>query len=172
MSLLALESQMNLQQVRNNFSIDLMDWNHLDQVLRLERESFSTPWPRISFVLSLNHPEVDALVMEDEGNVAAYLIASDRDGEYLIANIAVAGPYRRRGLAKALISKALELADKRGATHAALEVRESNQAAIRLYEAMGFRIVRKNPGYYSSPPEDALVMICRLPAMLNHTDSS
>lgn len=153
---------MNLQRTAHNFSIDLMDWAHLDQVLRLEEESFTTPWPRISFELSLNEPQVDALVVECRGSVVAYLIASEQEGQYLIANIAVEKYHRRKGVAKELISKALELAEGRGASYAMLEVRESNQAAIQLYKQLGFRIVQRHPGYYSSPPEDALIMVRNL----------
>ena len=139
-----------------------MDWDDLKEILRLERESFTAPWPLITFEHSLSSPDVDALVMKDKGIVVAYLIASDRDGEYLIANIAVEKEYRRQGLARELVTKSLELAKGRGASHAVLEVRESNQGAIRLYECLGFRFVHRNPGYYSSPPEDALVMARRL----------
>jgi ribosomal-protein-alanine N-acetyltransferase len=158
MRLPPVESQMNFRRIGDEISIDLMDWDHLDDVVRLEEESFSTPWPKISFVLSLNQPEVDALVMAIKGAVVAYLIASEREDEYLIANVAVDRAYRRQGLAKALITKSLELAEARGATHVVLEVRESNEAAIKLYKGLGFRILQKNPGYYSSPAEDALIM--------------
>ena len=155
-------SQMILQESRHNSEIDFMTWRDLNEVVRLEQESFSNPWPRISFELSLGDSDVDALVTKSRGMVVGYLIASDRDGEYLIANLAVQKMYRRQGLAGELVSKALDLARVRGSSLAVLEVRESNQEAIRLYERLGFKFVEKNPGYYSLPSEDALVMARRI----------
>ena len=139
-----------------------MHWDDLAQVAGLEFESFPNPWPPYSFELSLNNPDIDALVMKESEIVVAYLIASERDGEYLIANIAVSKKHRRKGLARRLVTKALELAEGRGAAYAVLEVRESNHGAIRLYESLGFRFVKRNPGYYSLPPEDALIMAKRI----------
>ena len=153
---------MNLQKSHRNVEIDLMDWSDLEQVWSLECQSFASPWPRISFEFSLNNPDVDALVMKEKEVVVAYLIASQRESEYLIANIAVGEQYRRKGLATELVSRALLLAEGRGASHAVLEVRESNQGAISLYQRLGFRYVQKNLDYYSSPREDALVMALRL----------
>jgi len=153
---------MNLQKSHSNFEIDLMCWSDLDQVLSLESQSFATPWTRMSFELSVNNPDVDALVIRKEGVVAAYLIASERGGEYLIANVAVVKQYRRQGLATDLVTQALVMAEGRGVSHAVLEVRESNHGAISLYERLGFQYVQKNPDYYSSPREDALVMAVRL----------
>jgi ribosomal-protein-alanine N-acetyltransferase len=39
-----------------------------------------------------------------------------------------------------------------------LEVRSSNVAARNLYEKLGFLQVGCRQGYYSSPPEDGIVM--------------
>jgi ribosomal-protein-alanine N-acetyltransferase len=39
-----------------------------------------------------------------------------------------------------------------------LEVRESNVAARRLYERLGFAEIARRPNYYSSPVETAIVM--------------
>lgn len=135
-----------------------MDWEDLGAVVLLERESFTTPWPSVSFELFLGSPRVDALVIRNEETLLGYLIASERDGEYLIANLAVGKEYRRQGLARELVERALEKGKERGASYAVLEVRESNLGAIGLYECLGFRVVQKNPGYYASPSEDALVM--------------
>jgi len=153
---------MNLQKFRHNGEIDRMESEDLDAVVLLECESFTSPWPRASFEILLGSPNVDGLVVRNEGTLLGYLIASERDGEYLIANVAVGKKYQRQGLATELVERALQMGKERGASYAALEVRESNVAAIRLYECLGFRFVQRNPGYYSSPPEDALVMARKL----------
>jgi ribosomal-protein-alanine N-acetyltransferase len=54
----------------------------------------------------------------------------------------------------------LKLAFEGGARSAHLEVRPSNEAALRLYRSAGFEEVLRRPGYYREPAEDALVMAC------------
>ena len=56
----------------------------------------------------------------------------------LIANVAVYPEYRRRGIARALTSQALEKSRKRLASATWLQVRQENQAAIDLYSGLGF----------------------------------
>jgi ribosomal-protein-alanine N-acetyltransferase len=49
-------------------------------------------------------------------------------------------------------------AARAGADRATLEVRRSNAVAYRLYEGLGFEVAAVRPGYYTHPPEDALVL--------------
>ncbi len=75
-------------------------------------------------------------------------------GELEILNMAVDPPVRRRGTARFLLERTL--AQWRGTWF--LEVRESNSAAIRLYESIGFGRVGRREDYYHDPPEPAIVM--------------
>jgi ribosomal-protein-alanine N-acetyltransferase len=88
------------------------------------------------------------------GFVASRLIAD----ELHINNIAVRPDSRRQGIGDALLSGVLDAGAKVGARSALLEVRASNQSAQALYAGHGFRIAGRRAGYYSAPPEDALVM--------------
>jgi ribosomal-protein-alanine N-acetyltransferase len=74
--------------------------------------------------------------------------------EYEILNLGVDPPARRKGVARMLLQRAL--AEAPGAWF--LEVRESNLAAIRLYESLGFRPAGERKDYYQDPPEAAIVM--------------
>lgn len=58
---------------------------------------------------------------------------------WLLANVAVHPDYRRRGIARALTSRALETADGQQVNQVQLQVRDDNTAAQRLYESLGFR---------------------------------
>ena len=69
-------------------------------------------------------------------------------------------PYRQRRLGVRLMQWVIEEAARRGATRATLEVRESNEAARRLYTSLGFGIVARRSRYYSQPEEDALILWC------------
>lgn len=88
------------------------------------------------------------------GFVASRLVAD----EMHINNIAVRTPYRQRGLGGALLRTVLKEGKRAGALSCVLEVRASNAAAQALYLRKGFVIVGRRAGYYSTPPEDALVM--------------
>lgn len=75
-----------------------------------------------------------------------------------VVSIAVREPYRRKGIAKALMFEAM----KRGlvsyeATECYLEVRVGNEPAVKLYEGLGFTKTKRNYGYYLDG-EDAWVM--------------
>ena len=78
--------------------------------------------------------------------------------EGYVGNIAVAEPYRRRGVGRALTRAMLSAAGERDLAFLTLEVREGNLPARRMYEQCGFvkTAVRKN--YYERPPEDAVLM--------------
>lgn len=58
----------------------------------------------------------------------------------LVANVAVYPEFRRRGIARALTTKALEKSRGRHASATWLQVRHDNQAAIDLYTSLGFNV--------------------------------
>jgi ribosomal-protein-alanine N-acetyltransferase len=69
-------------------------------------------------------------------------------------NLAVDPPARRKGVALRLLEHALK--GQQGLYF--LEVRESNTAAIALYESIGFQRVGVRKNYYSDPQEEGIVM--------------
>lgn len=98
-----------------------------------------------------------ALVVEDGGTVAGFLVAHAIDDEWEIENVAVAGPARRRGFGARLVGEFIKHARLQGAIAVYLEVRESNRAARMLYEKWAFEETGRRKGYYRDPAEDALV---------------
>ncbi len=90
--------------------------------------------------------------------VIAYIAARATAGELHINNVAVREPYRRNGIGRLLLTRAIEEGEKLGATTAFLEVRSGNTAAQALYEKCGFKAIARRPHYYSEPLEDAVVM--------------
>jgi [ribosomal protein S18]-alanine N-acetyltransferase len=65
---------------------------------------------------------------------------------------------RRQRIGRILVHTVLAWARDLGANEVRLEVRESNAPALRLYEACGFVVAGRRPGYYADPPEDAVLM--------------
>jgi len=97
-----------------------------------------------------SEPETDRLV--------GYLIVSRYVDAWHVMNIAVDPRSQRRGIATMMLEQLFELTsgdDRRGYT---LEVRVSNQGAIKLYERLGFRGRGVRRGYYTDNREDALIM--------------
>lgn len=88
------------------------------------------------------------------GAVAGFT-ASDT-GEIL--TVATAPEYRRKGIAKALLSEFFSLIPDETET-IALEVRQSNTAAIALYESFGFEKAGVRKRFYRAPVEDADIMV-------------
>jgi ribosomal-protein-alanine N-acetyltransferase len=82
--------------------------------------------------------------------------------ELHINTMAVAPERRRGGLGRLLLAAVLEAGRAEGARRATLEVRATNAAARALYAQFGFEQVGVRRGYYTQPPEDALLLSCRL----------
>jgi ribosomal-protein-alanine N-acetyltransferase len=87
--------------------------------------------------------------------VAGFLVSRALvEGETELLNLAVAPEFRRQGVARKLVEALL--AESPGVVY--LEVRESNRAARKFYDHMGFQEVSSRSGYYQDPPEAAIVM--------------
>lgn len=92
------------------------------------------------------------------GDVAGFLIARVVASEMEILNLAVRANLRRQGIATSLLRESLRWGVHVCARRAFLEVRSSNTAARKFYEAHGFSPAGKRPNYYRSPDEDALIL--------------
>ena len=131
---------------------------HVAQVAKLEAECFSMPWSEKSISSEITNPLAFWLVAVDGDAVAGYVGSQSVMGEADMMNIAVAPAYRRTGVAKTLVEKLILGLQERDVHCLTLEVRSSNNAAISLYEKMGFDQIGRRPNYYSAPKEDALIL--------------
>lgn len=138
--------------------ITAMCEEHVSQVAEIEMLCFSDPWSEKSISSELTNDLSCWLVAVDGDNVVGYVGSQTVIGESDMMNIAVRQEYRRKGIAQELISELIRGLMKRGSHCLSLEVRESNAAAISLYERNGFAAVGKRPRYYYNPREDALIM--------------
>lgn len=131
---------------------------HVAQVAELEKICFRTPWSENSVASELKNPLSLWLVALDAETVAGYIGSQSVAGEADMMNVAVHPDYRRRGIAKRLVT-ALVAALKETDVHSlTLEVRISNTSAIGLYRQLGFIQVGVRPGYYRNPKEDAYIL--------------
>jgi ribosomal-protein-alanine N-acetyltransferase len=143
-----------------NFQIRKMTLDDLDQVIAIDRVSFSLPWPERSFRFELtDNPAARCWVVEAEDHrVIAMLVLWVIVDEAHVATIATKPEYRRQGIAEHLMVHALRSAREEGAKSAFLEVRESNTAAQAMYRKYGFVETGRRPHYYKDNDEDALLM--------------
>lgn len=141
-----------------------MSRTDLDAVLEIENRSFDAPWGREQFLAEVGDEGVRidvVLELAKEGGpvrIAGYASAWAVAGEMQINNIAVSEPDRRAGLGARILTYLLEEADRLGCDEVSLEVSRANLAAIRLYEAAGFRKTGLRKAYYSNSGQDALVL--------------
>jgi ribosomal-protein-alanine N-acetyltransferase len=129
----------------------------LPQIIAIERRAFPTPWSLAMFVLELSKPAGVCLTALRDDEMLGYLICSRYDTVWHIMNVAVDPAHRRRGIATAMLADLFRRIDSRTARFT-LEVRESNLAAIELYERFGFRAAGRRRRYYQDNGEDAVVM--------------
>jgi [ribosomal protein S18]-alanine N-acetyltransferase len=137
--------------------LKLRDLNAIEEI---ERVSYPTPWSRSMFAGELAKPSSICLgAVDGERDVlVGYLIISRYVDAWHVMNIAVAPEYRRKGIARRLMERLFEVTARDARRGYTLEVRVSNEAAIRLYEELGFRARGVRRGYYTDNREDALIM--------------
>lgn len=132
----------------------------LPVIQELEKRCFSDPWPYSAFREVLEGENWTALVAEVRGEIVGYSCHFEVAGEAHLANVAVRPEYRRKSVAKQLLERILDLTRASGCYQIFLEVRPSNESAIRFYQNAGFVELYRRPKYYRSPVEEAVVM-CR-----------
>ena len=149
-----------------NWVIEPATVEALPDILKIEEACFSAPWTRNMLEAELSgNPFANCLVAKqvppgEVGSVSifGYLCFWVVFEEVRLMNLAVIESMQRKGIARALVTQALEVGLAQTAMRAVLEVRASNHAAHALYRSLGFRDVTTRPMYYTNPVEDALLM--------------
>ena len=141
-----------------------MQITDLEQVLSIDQNSFNVPWPKSAYIYELTENQKSMVLVAElahlpythriVGMIVVWLIVDEAH----IATLAVHPGYRRRGVAKELITAGLRDAQKKGAVEATLEVRKSNKVAQELYRCFQFEIAGRRPRYYRDNHEDAVIM--------------
>ena len=142
-----------------NWNIRAMTAADVPQVAAMERACFSDPWPEQIIAHELENELSLWLCAMDGDTVAGYIGSQTVLGEADMMNVAVSPAYRRQGIGRALVLALCEaLKTQMQATVLTLEVRDSNAAAIALYEDLGFTQVGLRKNYYQHPKEDARIL--------------
>ena len=148
------------------YEVRLMTEDDIPQVCHLEKLSFAQPWSEFAFRSELADNKLAyyaVLVPKEEpekvvGYGGLWIILDEAH----ITNIAVLPEYRGKRLGHLLVATLQDLARLKGAVRMTLEVRVSNDSAIRLYERLGFKEEGIRRHYYTDNNEDASIMWCQL----------
>ena len=134
----------------------------LPQIQRIEQQSFSVPWTEAMLRIQLQPDSHVFLTAETAEGVVGYVGMMYVLDEGYISNVAVRPDCRRQGVARALLTALEARARALLLSFLTLEVRESNAAALALYESCGYRVAGRRKNYYEKPTEDAILMTLTL----------
>jgi [ribosomal protein S18]-alanine N-acetyltransferase len=161
-------------QIRQQLVLELMREADISTVQEIEREIFATPWPRNAYYRELaSRSSAHYVILRQEGNVEKpeNLKGSELDPSIIgyggmwrmydeahVTTIGVRRDMQHRGYGRALFAGLVQAAYDMGAKWVTLEVRTTNENAMRMYEAFGFKVIGRRKGYYTDNGEDAIVM--------------
>jgi ribosomal-protein-alanine N-acetyltransferase len=130
----------------------------LPEVCAIEQDTFSDPWSKEDFCSSVHEENNGYLIAEIDGKVVGYCGYWGIVGEGYIYNVAVKKEYRKQRIGYHLLKNLIDMSKNKGIVSFTLEVRCSNEAAIHLYETLGFESAGVRKDFYSKPKEDAVIM--------------
>src|SRR5581483_9922314 len=146
-------------QIRQQLAIEPMRETDVPVVQAIEREIFSTPWPRNAYHRELaSKNSAHYLVLRREEEIVGYGGMWRMYDEAHVTTIGVRRDLHHQGLGRVVFAALVQAAYDLGAKWITLEVRTSNENAMRMYEGFGFKVIGRRRGYYTDNGEDAIVM--------------
>lgn len=126
-----------------------MSLSDLDEVVKIEEENFSDPWPKEAFVRDLDNKDADVIVLKDINEIIGYYDVWYMFENADISNIVIRKKYQEKKLGEYLLKDLLKRCIRKNVEFLHLEVRVDNAKAINLYKKFGFEEVRIRKGYYA-----------------------
>lgn len=140
------------------FRVERWKCEDIVPVARLEEKYFSRPWSEKSLTEAFSDEKYRLYTVYLGERLAGYcgLLVTAPEAEVVF--ICTDEEFRRRGVARLLLTTALECAKEEGITDVFLEVREGNMPARTLYRGFGFQETGLRKNYYDEPKENAVLM--------------
>lgn len=129
----------------------------LEPLSQLDARCNPNPWSAKQFQAALMAHHDTLLVAEQQSNIQGFIVWQTMFDEIELHLIATAPEMRRQGIARCLMANLFQAAQENKITRILLEVRESNQAAQALYQALGFAVCGRRKNYYAGV-ETAVLM--------------
>lgn len=148
--------------IKGEFSFTLADKKTLsaEELFQLAEQSYTTgsPWSRASFEQDLNHPQAEYFIVTTNKELIGYIGYHRILDEAEIMNVVVSKQFQQQGIASQMMKQHLEKLTAEQVSQVFLEVRKSNQPAVKLYQKYQFAVIGERKNYYAAPQEDALIM--------------
>ena len=146
-------------QLRQQLAIESMREADVPTVQEIEKEIFSTPWPRNAYYRELaSRNTAHYIVLRRDAEIIGYGGMWRVYEEAHVTTIGVRRDQHHGGYGRILFAALVQAAYELGARWITLEVRTSNDNAMKMYEAFGFKVIGRRKGYYTDNGEDAIVM--------------
>ena len=139
-------------------TVSLFEKEDITALAEIEREEFSVPFKEEDFSDIFESEISNVLVAKIGDKVVGYVSFTVIIDECQIINFATKNEFKRQGVGKKVMEALLDYGKARGVTKYFLEVRQSNEGAISLYEKYGFVPVGISKNHFSQPREDAILM--------------
>ncbi|MEG1529819.1 MAG: ribosomal protein S18-alanine N-acetyltransferase [Clostridia bacterium] len=134
-----------------------LKFEYLSQMAEIEREAFDMPWTVNMFIPEVESENATYIVGVQDGEVLCYGGFHKVFDEAHITNIAVKSTARGHGVGQFMMSTLIAKARELDIKHMTLEVRDTNEIAIKMYLGFGFKVEGIRKKYYNNK-NDALVM--------------
>jgi [ribosomal protein S18]-alanine N-acetyltransferase len=135
----------------------------IESVMQVEKSAYEFPWTKGIFADCLR-VGYDCIVVTENEKIIAHAVLSVAADESHILNLSVDKNHQGKGIGKQILRHLIDIARIKSADIILLEARNSNRAAIHLYESAGFNEIGCRKAYYPAPggKEDALVFALQL----------
>jgi len=146
------------------YNLRPMQVSDIPQVMAIENESFPTPWPAYAYKKELTHSDrshcyvLEIAARKLLGYGCFWLLVNKAH----ISTLAIAWPWRGRGLGELLLITLIHEAIIHNAPLITLQVRVSNRPAQALYAKYGLQVIGQCKRYYANNQEDAWIMAAKL----------
>ncbi len=146
--------------LKTNAVVRFMDKDDVEAVAEIEKECFSRPWSEKALLDEINNEDqARFFVAESGGEIVGYIGTLSVARECSVTNIAVKEKYRHLGIGTKLMARAIYTSREKGDEFITLEVRKSNENALKLYENFRFKIEGERKNFYRDPVEDAYILM-------------
>lgn len=137
-----------------------MSTTDLDEIVAVETRIYPFPWTRGNFHDALRAGYSSWVLRDGQGELIAYAVMMLALDEAHLLNLSVDESRQREGIGWRTLEWMAEVGRGHGARTMLLEVRPSNEPALRMYQRYGFERIGTRRGYYPAPAgrEDAIVM--------------
>ena len=141
-----------------NLTVSLFGTEDIPSLAAIEKEEFSIPFKEKDFYDIYDSEISTVLVAKSGDTIVGYVSFTVIIDECQIINFATKNEFKRQGVGKRVMEGLFQHCEALGVKKYFLEVRQSNSAAIALYERYGFVPVGISKNHFSAPRENALLM--------------